>query len=198
MVNRICSIVAVATLLSLSSGCCGMKNFLFGRGARCGLCNKLPSIPRPQFGNVMQAPCGQTPYTAQPQTPQYAAPAYQAPQTGCGCNQYADQGHISGETCGSCYGSAYSGNCGCGNGAVVDGYAPMASDPYLNGGVVNGEIIQNGGQIYGEQIIGGSMYNNVVPNGVPVQSDSFNARKVDTDGNKILWEQPLPPGAKPL
>lgn len=190
MNTRICSVVAAATLLSLSSGCCGMKNFLFGRGARCGLCNKLSSIPRPQFGNVMQAPCGQTPYTpAAPAPQQYAAPAYQ-PQSTCGCNNntYGAPAYSAGETCGTCYSAAHSGiDCGCNSG--VNSYAPAMTDPY--GG---GQVIHDGGAIYGGEVYGGQ----VVPNSPTIMGDSFNARKVDADGNKILWEEPLPPGTKPL
>ncbi len=38
MNTRICSVIASVTLLTLSSGCGGTRNFLFGRGARCGMC----------------------------------------------------------------------------------------------------------------------------------------------------------------
>ena len=48
---------------------------------------------------------------------------------------------------------------------------------------------------YEGQIIGSE----IIPDGVPtIQSDNFEARRFDTDGNEILWEAPLPDGAQPL
>ena len=219
MINRIVTVVAAATLLSLSGGCAGMKNFLFGRGARCGACTGLANI-RPQFGNTMQVP-----YSAPTcQTPQYQPPVFQrgaaiAPQAPCGCNGYAgnnyagpvyDNQAYADNSCNTCYGSTPShapqimGDCGC---VATDSYGPTSVDPYLNsgqtyneqiiGGPVMGEqIIGNpvyGEQIIGEQVIGGSQG---FPS-TPIQSDDFQARKIDTDGNRILWEEPLPPGTTP-
>lgn len=117
---RICTIIAVMSLMSFSVGCGGMRNFLFGRGARCGLCNR--NAPAPQYGNTMQAPCGAT--NGQP-----------APQGGCGCNGQA----YSAQPCGSC-GSTAPGNCGCGG--MTSGYG--AVDPYMSGATIPGAIPQNG------------------------------------------------------
>jgi len=130
MNTRICSVIAVMTLMSFSTGCTGIKNFLFGRGARCGLCNLGGSAP--QFGNAMQAPNGQP-----------------CQQPACGCNGN---------------GSMYSSQSGCNNNYVAD--------PYQSGQM--GAIPQNG------QVMGG-----------PIQADSFNARKFDNDGSRILWEEPV-------
>lgn len=116
---RICSIIAVMSLMSFSVGCSGMRNFLFGRGARCGLCNRN-AAPAPQFGNTMQAPCG--------------APTCQsASQGGCGCNGQA----YSAQPCGNC-GSTMPGNCGCG--IMSGGYV----DPYMSGQMIPSGVPQNG------------------------------------------------------
>lgn len=52
-----------------------------------------------------------------------------------------------------------------------------------------------GGQGIGGQGIGGQGYPGST---APIQSDDFNARKFDTDGNRILWEEPLPRGTTSL
>ena len=41
MNNRILLVVMTAALLTTSTGCGVFRNFLFGRGAKCGLCNRL-------------------------------------------------------------------------------------------------------------------------------------------------------------
>ena len=139
MNTRICSVIAIMTLVSFSTGCTGIKNFLFGRGARCGLCNGGSLAP--QFGNAMQAP-----------------------NPNGSCQQPAGyNGHVySAQPCGGC-GSTVPNHCGCGNYGVAD--------PYQSGQV----IPQNG------QVMGGTA--------VPMQTDGFNARKFDTDGSRILWEE---------
>lgn len=139
MNTRICSVIAIMTLVSFSSGCTGIKNFLFGRGARCGLCNGGSLAP--QFGNAMQAP---NPNGSCQQPAGYNGQVYSA------------------QPCGGC-GSTVPNHCGCGNYGVAD--------PYQSGQV----IPQNG------QVMGGT--------GVPMQTDGFNARKFDTDGSRILWEE---------
>lgn len=123
MNTRILSIVAVVTLVSTSSGCSGMRNFLFGKGARCGLCNSTPGgSPGPQFGNTMQAPCG-APSCGQPLAG--PSPGYAGPPQGCGSDGYASGPYAGGGySCGTC-GTPMSGDCGCGY-----------SDPYMSGGTV--------------------------------------------------------------
>lgn len=192
MNTRVCSVVAAVTLMSLCSGCGGMRNFLFGRGARCG-------SGSPQFGNTMQAPAPYAPAAAPTyQTPTCQAPAYQAPCQNnvvtaprSGCSWFG--GCLGRQTPAPQYSAAYpdcncssdqviSGGCGCGT--VVDGYVPMVSDPYLSGGIVDG------GQVISDQVIGTQpMGGQSVP-----MTDQFQARKFDTDGNRILWEEPLPSG----
>lgn len=157
MNNRFGTVVATAMLITLTSGCCcNMSSLWFGRGASCGLCNRFSA---PNFGNLLQAPCGlprcglprcaspapsfqPAPYQApvsqapQCQQPGWQTPAYQsAPAADCGCNanHYAGEVHEGsyGETCGTCHSSGY-GSCGCGQ--VVDGYSGNVHDPYLTGG----------------------------------------------------------------
>jgi len=171
---RFIALVATATLLSTSSGCSGMRNFLFGQGARCGLCQKLtaPFTPAaPEY--APQAPCGTTPYA--PAGPTCSQPVVSAPNRG-----FLGFG---GQTL---HGSAYADQCECGqHGGVVN-------DPYLS----SGSGIPYQGTVMGEQIIGGNVYpNTVYPNsGAPMQGDNFQSRRIDNDGNQILWEEPLPPG----
>ncbi|MEO1528273.1 MAG: hypothetical protein AAFX06_22860 [Planctomycetota bacterium] len=76
MNNRILTIVMTAVLLSTSTGCGVFRNFLFGRGARCGLCNRL-SAPAQKLAPaaVPAAPACNTPTYVQPQVP----------QASCGC-----------------------------------------------------------------------------------------------------------------
>ena len=164
---RICSFVAVMTLVSITSGCSGMKNFLFGRGARCGLCNSNSGgMPAPQFGNAMQAPCG-GPQCGQPNMGQpFANQPYMGPQHGCGSEHYQPAPYNQGGySCGTC-GAPSGGDCGC-----------SYSDPYMSGevmGVPNGAVGYPAG----------------VPTMAPIQTDDFSARKFDNDGNRIIWEEP--------
>ncbi|WP_222436145.1 hypothetical protein [Rubripirellula reticaptiva] len=133
--------------------------------------------------------CGLAPTVSPSYAPPFA-PTYQAPQSvvtapPCGCQQYADN---------SCPSDVYSsGTCGCGNpigGYSSDSYgpsnyAPSVSDPYLSSG----------------QIMGDSGYSLGAPvesyPSSPIPTGEWNARKIDTDGNQILWEEPLPSGANP-
>lgn len=194
MNTRTFSVVVFASLLTLTSGCGGVRNFLFGRGARCGLCQK----GTPQFGNTMQAPAPYGPAAAPTcQTPPYQAPSWNhgvatAPSAGCGCNDYA------GSTCGQCqsntYGSAYGGSCGCG---VFGGYENVVADPYMSGQVVNGTVY-GGGQIISDTVVGGPTVGGQVYPSPPVQNDNFQARKFDSDGNRILWEEPISQGGNEL
>ncbi len=162
MNNRISTVVAAAMLITLTSGCCcNLSSLWFGRGASCGLCNKFSG---PNFGNVMQAPCGlprcglpgcsspapayqPAPYQApvcqapvcqapQSQQPGWQAPGYQsAPAADCGCNANHYVGEAYGDSYGETCGTCHSSGYGsCGCGQVVDGYAGNVHDPYLTGG----------------------------------------------------------------
>ena len=70
----------------------------------------------------------------------------------------------------------------------------MVADPYLSGQVM---VDPYSGQVVGEPVMGEM----IVPGGQPsttIQPDDFSARKFDSDGNQILWEEPLPSGATSL
>ncbi|NND98796.1 MAG: hypothetical protein HKN47_15865 [Pirellulaceae bacterium] len=199
MKNRILMVVLTATLLSLTTGCSGMRNFLFGRGARCGLCqtirqplsrlnprnNQNAQVPVPQ-NNCGSNQCGQT----------YGPDVTGTTELGCGLER----------GCGlevGCGQEMISNQCPCGNnisgyGPVVNHYGSVVNDPYLSGNVIDGQIVD--GQIINGQIIDG---------GYPVEGqimgDSWRPRsetnypsyKVDADGHRIISEEPLPPGATP-
>lgn len=242
MNNRMGTIVATGWLVAMTSGCCAnLSNLWFGRGAACGLCTNLP---KPQFGNCLQAPlfqpkccaqplaapapCPTAPYQPAPyQPPTYQPPAYQpapcqappwqaprlhpfrcrtprgpaapyAATPDCGCPPYSET--PCGETCyGSAYG--YQGDCG----SMM--YGDASSDPYLGGHSMpyEGQIIDGG--VIGEHGVPGSAAPGApVPGsqsfGPPIQSDQFvprgtdrwQSQKFDTDGNRIIWEEPLPEG----
>lgn len=208
MNNRLCAVMTAMTLIICSTGCSGMKNFLFGRGARCGLCSSLGSrLPVPRFGNVMQAPLA-APSCQAPacQAPAYApapAPAYSSVPE-CGCNAYAGQsyshdGYASG-TCGSCgdsyVGTEHQGYAGYDLGTSA---APIYSDPYLNSSSQLGPPpLGPGERIIGTQPIPQTSVPGRSYPTAPIQPDGFQARKFDSDGNKILWEEPLPSGTTAL
>lgn len=108
---RVFSVVLLLTILPLGAGCSGMKNFIFGKGALCGICNRGGA----PYANAMNDPCGCPP-----------------------------GGHV------------YRGI-----GESVCGYD--AVDPYAQPGTVSG-------------------------------SDGFSARKFDSDGSQIIWEETKPDG----
>ncbi len=146
---RIFPVVSVATLLLVSTGCSGMQSFLFGRGARCGLCNRVstagqalnPFAPapgsRPVYGSAPQAPGqqGVSPY----------APPYASPQPG---------GFTGAPTCGDCVGSGA--DCSCGS--VNLGYGG-GGDPYS-------------GVIYGDEVIMSDDFNPRASDGVRIDGES--------------------------
>ena len=166
MMNRNVSVVAVVLLLSTSSGCSGMRNFLFGRGAQCGLCNQATAPPA-------FLPNGLAPY---------APPVASAD---CGCNGNVASDVCTGDaTCGS-YGAAY------GPGVEYsNSYGPVVSDPYS-------EQVIGGGVMYGQGAMGpGTIIDGgYVPGSMP---DDFEARRYDTQGDRIIRQDPLPPGAQLL
>lgn len=171
MNKRILMVVLTAAVVTTTSGCTPFRNFFFGRGAKCGLCNRLQA-PFQRHAPVAAAPqptCNQ---------PTYVQPGYAAPAADCGCNPGSYMAPQASNTCGS----------GCGS--VTSGYGP---DPYA-GVVGNGVTIDNGQSYY---------------NGtwVPAPTDSQGYRsnymgypdtgyKVDRDGNRIIYEDPLPPNAQ--
>lgn len=110
-----------------------------------------------------------------------------APQVGCGCEMATPI--VSEPVCG------------------IESYGGVINDPYLTGQVVgdgvmmgNGGIISNGTVIDGQIIGGSSMPGTVMPdNFVPadMNSQGYRSNRVDTDGARIISEEPLPPGVVP-
>ena len=189
MNTRFVSVVASVMLLLVSSGCGTLRQFWFGRGARCGLCNNTQSILPGRPALLPQAaPCLQAPYA--PVTPQPQVPLAVAPNAGCECNTYAGpQYGVQGELgCGSevaakCPACATNSS---GYGNVVgdygydsssDQYGNVVNDPYLQGDIVGSSVYDNG-TVYGNP-------SNII-------SDDFDAR-----GDRIISRDPLPPGAVP-
>jgi len=166
-----------------STGCSGMRNFFFGRGARCGLCSRLgtagqalnPLAPSP----TTRAPCGAAPYA--PAAPYAAAPAY-APAPTCGMGGGAP-GPMAygGNACGSGISGGYSvgmpADCGCGSESYPSGANYYGGSDYVTPG-----------------------YETVVPNGV-IEGDNFQnraygARRYDSQGDWIVQEEQVPPGVR--
>jgi len=201
-----------------------MRNFLFGRGARCGLCSRVGAVGQainpfsPAPGTTAGRGCGlfnQNPMAAAPAyAPQGVytpVPGYAPAAMAGGCNVCPSQSFVGGQSLGGdcgCtnggyvgggyvdggYAAGMAGDCGCGDscgghieGSVYGGSYGGVVDPYLGSGVI-GDSTSYGGGYMGET---------VVPNGV-IQGDNFQARKVDAQGNVIISEDPLPPGARLL
>lgn len=201
MTIRTLTLLMLVTVTVTSTGCSGMRNFFFGRGANCGLCNRVGAIgravnpfappPAPTAGGCNTGSCGlfnRGPAVAAPpmipQQPVYApAPAYvpyAAPQASVG-------------TCSTCPApQAYVGD-GCGSEYAVGmpGYYEGAVDPYLGSGSLG----------YGETNVPGGGYP-VDAYGGTIQGDSFGPRssyqsnRVDSQGDVIIHADPLPPGAQ--
>jgi len=86
MNTRILSFVASATVMVLSTGCCAnLKQFWFGRGARCGSCpstyNPLYTQPPVVSAPSMQAPVAPYGPSVAAPTPQYTPAPQYAPQS---------------------------------------------------------------------------------------------------------------------
>lgn len=187
---RMLTVLTTTMLLVATSGCSGMRNFLFGRGARCGSCLSLPKLPglggKGSCLSSPSAPCSVGNAVSPPIVYAPAAPL-----------QYQSA------PCESCaIGNSYAGNADCGCSAS-SAYAPtLSSDPYLSSPPINGSI-QSGGQIYDDSSYNGQPIYNESPvyngaesyNGVPSGNDNFfrsQSRRFDTDGARILSVDPLP------
>lgn len=212
------TLIASACLLMFSTGCTGMSNFLFGRGARCGSCLSLPRLGGGKLGSCLTRPgastCGpavappaiyqpvasvatppvcQTPVCQTPvcQAPVCQAPTYDSPAYGVPSCPSCGTGEVI-----SSYGSF---DCGCGG---HSSYAPpVVSDPYLSSPpVVNS--IPSVGQIYEQPGYPVSpTYNGSVGSpSIDPLPDNFQSaplqrsNRFDTDGARILHVDPLPPG----
>ena len=123
MNKRIATIVMIAALVSTAGGCAPFRNFFFGRGAQCGLCNKL----RAPFQRVL--PQAVAPPVTPCQQPAYVQPPCVTAPPPCG----APNPCATGSTYGPAVSGAVAGNC-CG-------------DPYIGNGVYGAPV--NGQGAYG-------------------------------------------------
>lgn len=172
---------------------------MFGRGASCGLCNRArvigtavnPLAPAPQTpaGSGCRLPgCG---LFGRNQGPAYAPPMACAPAPMCAPSYgpgyaeapsgYAAPGIYNGECADPGYSAAMPGDCGCRSdcggtcGSVNNGGAAFQGgtvDPYLNGGFSGGAVMQGDG----------------------FQSRGYDSRRFDEQGDRIISQDPLPPG----
>ncbi len=134
---RLITMMTAVLVTTAGSGCSGMRNFLFGRGAACGANCATPGYVEPGCGHEIacgtevgcgtELGCGHEP-----------APA---PHGFGGCGLLKGLGICKGSDACGC------GNHGSGSG-YYSGYAPMGSDPYARyeGEVVGSEVI---GETYG-------------------------------------------------
>lgn len=205
MTIRSLTLVALVTVLSSSSGCSGMKNFMFGRGASCGLCNRARAIgtainplaaaptPAPAAPGCRLPGCG---LFGRNQTPGYAPPTAYAPAPMCaptyapsynpsyaeGQGGYAAPGYYDGECADPGYSAAMPGDCGCGTACGgTCGSANNGGGAY-EGGVVD-PYLGNGGYSGGN-----------VMQGDGFQSRNYGARRFDDQGDRIISQDPMPSG----
>jgi hypothetical protein len=141
---RFVALIATVAVITTSSGCSGMRNFLFGRGAACGVCpSQGPGygLPGPELGCGMEPGCGYEP------TCGHEPPRFGGLRRGCGL--------FGG---GICRGSD---SCGCGANAhpgVTSGYGAfpgVVNDPYMyDGAVIGSEMIGGPYNGYPNTIVG--------------------------------------------
>ncbi|CAN0372031.1 unnamed protein product, partial [Hapterophycus canaliculatus] len=104
------TLVMLVLVTGSATGCGGMRNFLFGRGAKCGLCNRIGAVgnalnplapapgmaaPAAGYGTPARPGCG---LFNRNQAPTYAPPVACAPTCNDGCvgSGYVDSGYIDG------------------------------------------------------------------------------------------------------
>lgn len=168
---RFVAIVATVTIVATSGGCSGMRNFLFGRGAACGVCpSQGPAygMPGPELGCGMEPGCGYEPV--------------------CG----HEGGHVGGlrRGCGLFGGGTCNGSDSCGCGSQGHGYAPNSYGAYS--GVVN-DPYAFGGEVIGSEAIGGPY------NGYPgaVYPGTIVGDNFDTRPGQIMSVTPGPQSPSP-
>jgi hypothetical protein len=125
---RLVALIATVTIVTTSGGCSGMRNFLFGRGAACGVCpSQGPNmgLPGPELGCGMEPGCGYEP--------------------GCGHEPVRRRG------CGLFGGGVCNGSdsCSC---SGSHGFAPNPYGAY-SGGVNDPYAME--GEVIGSEMIGG-------------------------------------------
>ncbi len=121
------ALVAALTIVTTATGCSGMRNFLFGRGASCGICptqgpacQQTPAWtpPTPELGCGFEPGCGMEP--------------------GCGHEGSFGHNHRGLRGCGLLGGGLCNGSSGCNCGSSFSGshgaHSGNFSDPYAFGG----------------------------------------------------------------
>ncbi len=212
MTIRSLTLVALVTVLGSSSGCSGMKNFLFGRGASCGLCNRaraigtainpLAAAPAPRPMGAPPAPGCRIPRCGlfgRNQTPTHAPPAACAPAPTCapsygpsyggGQGGYAGPSYANGDCVSEGYSAAMPGDCGCGTSCGG------------NCGAYNGGVMYDRGVV--DPYLGSGATNGGYQGGEVIQGDgfqarSYGARRFDDQGDQIISEDPMPAGIEYL
>jgi len=168
---RLVALIATVSIVVTSGGCSGMRNFLFGRGAACGVCpSQGPSfgLPTPDPGCGMEPGCGYEPGCG------HEPPRHRGLRRGCGL--------FGG---GACNGSD---SCGCGSGSHA--FTPNAYGAFS--GVVNDPYALHG-EVIGSEMIGGPY--NGYPGAVypgTVVGDNFGTR-----GGQVMSVDPAPQTSTP-
>jgi len=156
-----------------STGCSGMRNFLFGRGARCGLCSRLGAAGQ-ALNPLAPAPAPTAPCNAAPYAP--AAPYAVAPPCGAAGGAPAPTvygGPVCGSGMGGGYAAAMPGGCGCQTEGYPSGAAYYGGTEYVSPGY---ETVVPGGMIQGDNF----------------QSRNYETRRYDSQGDWIVQEDPMP------
>lgn len=163
---QVVALVAALTIVTTSTGCSGMRNFLFGRGAACGICpSQAPAHQAPTYlPPAAELGCGYEPSCGYEPGCGYEGNVGQAPRLfgshrGCGL--------LGG---GLCNGSS---GCNCGSGPShsmgnygAHGFGGMVNDPYMmDGASMGSEFMSEPYNGYPQTI-----YNGPTTSGLPVGS----------------------------
>ncbi|MCM2374017.1 hypothetical protein [Aporhodopirellula aestuarii] len=203
MTIRSFTLVTLVMVMGSATGCGGMRNFFFGRGARCGLCSRAgavgtainPLAPPPNTVPVAPAaPLFNAPRCrlfGRNAAPTYAPPVAVAPMAPC--QGVCQDGYAGGAYVDDCYSAGMAGDCGspCGGQCGGSSYGGVQYD----GGVV-------------DPYLGSGVYDGGYTNGGVIQSDDFQPRtyesrryspgQYDAQGDRIISVDPLPPGSQIL
>ncbi len=221
MTIRSLTLVALVMVMGSSSGCCGMKNFMFGRGARCGLCNRaraigtainpLAAAPAPA-PTAAAAPgcrlpgCGLFGRNQAPNyAPTYAPPTAYAPAPACAPNYAPNYGNCQGGYAAPGYAAPNYAHDGC----ASEGYSSaMPSDCGCGvscggncGSSYQGGVMYDGSGV--DPYLGSGAVNGGYQGGGSMQGDGFQPRnyranRYDEQGDRIISEDPMPSGIEYL
>lgn len=186
---RLITVMTAVLAIATSSGCSGMRGFLFGRGAACGNC-PTPGMTagiEPGCGHEMgcghELGCGhEMGCGLEPGCGREASPGWR-PMSGLhgGCGLFRGAGICNGSSACSCGGRAPQG--------YQSGYQGMGVDPYAtySGEIVGSEIV---GETYGGYP-GAVTPGTIVPGTVvpgTISGDNFSPRS----GERIIGVDPQP------